>query len=113
MGVFGYCSFGVVSDAAQQEITPLKPHPQPPVMNTINRIRIVIGAMSVCLGWMEYLAPSQPSGKWGALHRFVLSTTGEEGYAITLLMLGILLIAWSVVGCLVDWKRASLIREGP
>lgn len=63
------------------------------------RAQIAIGALAICMGWMEYMEPSPwVSARWGWLRRLAIQVVGEQEYAVLLVLIGLLFIAWAVTG---------------
>ena len=58
------------------------------------RIRVVVGSLAICLGWMEYITPST-STKLEWLRRLAIQEFGESGYVVVLILIGLFFILWA------------------
>lgn len=62
------------------------------------RIRVVVGASAICLGWMEYLMPStSTSSRLDWLKKLTNQMLGDAGFFILLSCVGTILIGWAIV----------------
>lgn len=71
--------------------------------SNVGRIRVVVGASAICLGWMEYLSPSV-SSKWDWIKRLAMQAFGESGFISLLMVIGFLFIAWALIDAVVSLK---------
>lgn len=65
-------------------------------LSAAGRFQMMIGLGFLCLGWMEYLSPSAPSGKWAWLENLLIRYIGPYGFLAALVMVGIFLTLSSI-----------------